>query len=637
MSCKQPLLKFFSVFSFIILFVSSATAADEVRTWSDATGRFKIEAKFVSQADGKVKLEQTNGKTVEIGVKQLSEADQKFLKELESNPFKAADPKNPFMEADSEKDTKSGESPSAAPGKIDWSRSEEIDLDSYGDGWDVAALPEGDLDFVPKTIKLPNRTEFFEGMKSLAISRVARKAAVGYLWTFSTKNNLPRTRVVLCDLEAGRVSGEVMENVEALPVTVHPDGRQVLMRSAKRNEIGLEIWTIQGKRATRDSSWHPFKEEWSRDKELQWARFADEKTLILKHKNGWVTIWDFETRQPVCEFQIDGGCLPALSADGTTLAFYKGQRIGLFDVHTHEVIAMQKAPRKLNWPNLAFSPSQKRLACVAFQDILIWEIETGELYLDFKPAGLVINTAPRFADDDFLLVGNRYLIELENMIKLWDYEGGEQVRAVGGTTFFAVSPQNRPGALMPTLIPHEGAMNALNSALNEPDLFVFRSGSKVKLDVAGINGSHRAEVEASIRAKLAEMDIEIDNNAAVTVKASVSGPKSEEMNYISSGTYTVQIYRTNLELISEGAAIWQSSGTNIPHFVSLNRGENLGDVLREKSKQPAYGFYKKVVLPKFVQKPLGGSQPGKTSGQTIGVSKVVPTTSSSGRTPRGSR
>jgi len=159
----------------------------------------------------------------------------------------------------------------------------------------------------------------------------------------------------------------------------------------------------------------------------------------------------------------------------------------------------------------------------------------------------------------------------------------------------------------------------------------------VKLDVAGINGSHRAEVEASIRAKLAEMDIEIDNNAAVTVKASVSGPKSEEMNYISSGTYTVQIYRTNLELIYEGAAIWQSSGTNIPHFVSLNRGENLGDVLREKSKQPAYGFYKKVVLPKFVQKPLGGSQPGKTSGQTIGVSKVVPTTSSSGRTPRGSR
>lgn len=630
---KSPSLKS-RVLPFLATLALSATAfSQEIRTWSDSTGKFKIQAKFVSQANGKVKLEREDGRPIEIGLNQLSEDDQKYLKDLESNPFKPADPANPFMVAD---DDGTNPSPTSPSGKIDWGNAQTIDIDSYGDGWDVAAPEDGELDFVPKTVKLPNRTEFFEKMQGLAISPGAKKAAIGYLWTFGTKNKQPRSRVVVCDLTTGRVTGEVMENVEAVPVAMHPDGRRVLMKSAKRDENGVEVWTIQGKRTTRDNSWHPYNPDWNRDQELQWARFADETTLILKHKNGWMTIWDFETHTLKCQFQIDGGCQPALSADGKTLAFYKGERIGLIDVQTHEVIAMQKAPRRLNWPLFAFSPSQKRLACNAFQDVLVWNVETGELYRDFKPSGIVINSTPHFADDDFILLGSRYLIELENMIKLWDYDGGEQVRSVGGTTFFAVSPQNRPGALMPTLIPHEGAMNALNSALNEPDLFVFREGSNVKLDVAGINGSHRADVEANLRAKLAEMNITVDDNAKVTMKASTSGPKSEEMRYIGSGTYNVQIYRTNLELIFEGATIWQSSGTNIPSFVSLNRGENLGDVLREKSKQPAYGFYKTVVLPKFVQKPLGGSQPGRTNSQTIGVSKVVPTTSA-GQSPRGRR
>jgi len=72
---------------------------------------------------------------------------------------------------------------------------------------------------------------------------------------------------------------------------------------------------------------------------------------------------------------------------------------------------------------------------------------------------------------------------------------------------------------------------------------------------------------------------------------------------------------------------WQSSGTNIPHFVHIGRDENLGDVLDKKSKQADYSFFKNIVLPKFLQKPSGESRPGQHSGQTIGQSTIVPTTS----------
>ncbi len=452
------------------------------------------------------------------------------------------------------------------------------------------------------------------------------------------KNKGPQTRLVMCDLEKGRVVGGATVTAEMVPLALHPDGKHILMKSAARNQYEIEIWSMQGNKAVRERTLDPYQAEWKRSKEVQWARFANEKSLILKHANGWVTIWDFEAMQPVCHFVIDGGCTPALSADGKTLAFYRGERIGLFDVETHEVIAIQKAPRRLSWPNFSWSPSEKRLACVAFNSLLVWDVETGEIYRDFETPGLNINGMPKFSNDDFILLGNRYLIELENMIKLWDYEGAAQVQAVGGTTFFAVSPQNALGALMPTLIPHEAAKNALDAALNEPDLFIFRKGATVRLDTSGIPASHKATVEANLRSKLEAMEININPSASLIVKASVSGPKQQQMNYTRSGTYTVQVYRTLIEFMYEGKTIWQASGTNIPHFVSIGRDENLGDILREKSKQPAYRFYKSVILPKFVQKPIGDSTAGRQGGQTIGASKVVPTTSSSSRRrPTGRR
>lgn len=610
-----------------ILLLQGHLFAEEIRTWTDQTGRFKIEAKFVDQNEGKIKLQRSDGRIFEIDLLKLSKADQNYVKELEKSPFKAADGDNPFMPSKEDANSPARDTTkSGAAGPVDWGNSQQLDLDSFGDGWNFQPSESAELNFVPKSVELPKRVEFFEKMQSMAINREAQKAVIGYLWTFATKDKGPQSRVVMCDLAQGTVASEISVGTEMVPLALHPDGKTVLMKSSERNRDALEFWTILGGKVERGERFQSHNDAWGRQSEVQWASFADAQTLVMKHSNGWVSLWDLQTRQPVCHFAIEGGCTPAITGDGQFLAFYKQERIGLFEIPTRQVIAMQKSPRRLNWPHFAFSPSEKRLGCVAFNTILVWSTETGELYRDFETPGIHINTAPHFADDDFLLVGGRYLVELENMIKLWDYEGGEQVKAVGGTTFFAVSPQNRPGALMPTLIPHESAMQALDAALNEPDLFVFREGVSVRLDVGGIPAAQRAGVEADLRSSLEKMNIQIADGAPLTVKASISGPKQEQMNYTRSGTYTVQVYRTLLEFVYEGKTIWQSSGTNIPHFVSIGAGENLGDILREKSKGPAYGFYQSVVLPKFIQKPQGTADPGRSSGQTLGVSKVVPTT-----------
>jgi S1-C subfamily serine protease len=55
---------------------------DAFRTWTDKTGKFKLEAQFVSLADGKVLLKRRDGDTLTVPFASLSPADQLFLKDI---------------------------------------------------------------------------------------------------------------------------------------------------------------------------------------------------------------------------------------------------------------------------------------------------------------------------------------------------------------------------------------------------------------------------------------------------------------------------------------------------------------------------------------------------------------------------
>lgn len=67
------------------------SASQDVRTWKDATGKFTMQAKFISYEDGIVHLETDGGKSIKISIDKLSAADQKAVEEIQAeaaeNPF----------------------------------------------------------------------------------------------------------------------------------------------------------------------------------------------------------------------------------------------------------------------------------------------------------------------------------------------------------------------------------------------------------------------------------------------------------------------------------------------------------------------------------------------------------------------
>ncbi len=514
----------------LVLCLTTVLAAQDMRTWSDASGKFKIKAKFVSEDAGTVTLETDDGKELEIEVKKLSSADQKVIadlkKEMSNNPFKAKDgdpfkPKGTGTSKSTPKKTttKDESATELRVVKVDWSEAELIPLGASSDEWKLEVLPSGEetqFKSRMKTVALPPKTNFFEGVKGLAINPVAKKAVVGYV--LGEPKPQGTTRVVICDLETGKAGTVATAQGQMTPIALHDDGKQILMR---REEWGmgnldrLEVWTLKGSKVAKQVEIVPFAESNGGEKDVMWAEFIDEETLAFSSRNGRVALWKFPEMTPICYFETVNGAVPALSPDRKYIAFSNGEQMGLFDVAKHEVALQRPAPSKLQWPYMAFSPSGKRIGCVAFDKVLCWETETGELINEIPANGAHFHGQIDYPHDSFLLAGGKTLVDIDNQLKLWHYDGAEQLHTAGGWTFMATTDGSKPGALIAAQLPHPAALDIQKKVLTDPSLFVFKAGMKVKLDVNGITDpAARDKVTQSLTKKLKDMDCTISRAIA---------------------------------------------------------------------------------------------------------------------------
>ncbi len=602
--------------------------AEESRQWSDATGKFKIEGSFQGMAGTKVKLKQKSGKTIEIELAKLSKSDQDYVAAADANPFKdAAEGDNPFEASGDDPAMEKEVSPKNTGGggertvQVDWDQADVILVDADSE-WNAEVAPHPGLDGKTKPIALPQKADFFEGLKGIAVSTVAKRAVVGYVLGGSNQNG--GVRLVMCDLKTGKTAGVATGPGKMVPIALHDDGKQIVMR---RDDFGfgnidrLEVWTMQGKTVRKSLTWTPYDNAQNGDRDVMWAEFIDADHLATSSRGGRIAIWEFATAKPICVIETVVGAVPCMSGDRKWIAFNNGERFGLFSVADRKIVAVEATPAKLQWPYMAFSPSGKRLACIAFDRILVWETATGKLLQDFQTPGLHIHGAIGFPDDNFLLGNNKYLIDLENRLKLWEYSGAEQLVTVGSQALAGLGAHNAPGALLTLDLPHAGARDLLKKALTDPDLFVFKAGTTVKLDVSGVPVADQEYVTEALTKKLGEMDCKVAPEGTISVVAKVEGPKEREVSYFSSGDYKVQEYITSLSLVYQGQPAWFTNSSNVPGMLWLKKGENIEGVLRKASEKPSMGLYDSVILPRFLQKPAAGQ--GAIGRQTLGASTLT--------------
>ncbi len=614
--------------------VTSANAADDkLRTWTDAKGKFTIKAKMTSLTEGVVTLEKEDGTELEIELKKLSPADQKFAadaaKDDADNPFKTKSD-DPFKPKAKGGKTKSGgkTSTSAEAGaeptvvKVNLSSADQISLTAPEGEWKVEIpKPADEARFKPKTAPLPNKSNFFEKLKGVAVNLAAKKAAVGFV--LDQPKPAGTTRVVVCDLATGKSGSVATAPGQMSPLALHDDGRQIVMR---REEFGfgnndrLEVWTPKGTTVMKSVSWTPYGEENGGARDVVWAEFLDAETLATSSRAGKVALWKFPDIEPICTFATCGDAVPGLSPDRKLIGYCNGKEMGLFDVTSRQVVAQQGIPQTLQWPYMAFSPSGKQLGCAASDKIFVWDVASGKLERTIPGNGISVHGGIEFPADGFILANSKYLFDIENQLKLWTYDGGEEVRSAGGWTFFGTTDgDKKPGALVAAQIPHPAATDLLKKALTDPSLFVLKAGTTVKINVSGIrDASQQARVKESLTKRLQANGCQAGENGTIELVATFDGPKEKKVSFRKPGDFTLQEYVSKVQFVYQGQSAWESGSSNVPVFMlNLKPGENIVTALKEREK-PDYAFFERVELPKFLQKPASGKGPNNmlTLGQT---------------------
>jgi hypothetical protein len=138
---------------------ASLFAQNGIREWSDSTGKHKIKGRLVEVRDGVAYLKTSEGKSVNVPVARLSEADQEFIRSNSDNPFQES---NSMESGDSASSRNAASTPSTKADagvsdatawngqlKIDWSDVEELNRDAEGN-WDAGAFGASEDALTPK-------------------------------------------------------------------------------------------------------------------------------------------------------------------------------------------------------------------------------------------------------------------------------------------------------------------------------------------------------------------------------------------------------------------------------------------------------------------------------------------------------
>lgn len=611
--------------------VGAVVCAGEVREWSDASGKFKIKASFVSSKSGTVTLEKEGGGEVEIELKKLSAADQKFIADLdkpaEENPFKPKE-ENPFK-SKPDKSKPDGTPSPAKPEEATKPVELKVVVPDFSDAVELlTTAPDMPWKFDPpdseiprgeskrKPISLPRKSDFFEATKGFVGSPSGKVGAIGYSAQKPGPNQPATTRILVCSLETSKLMTEATAPGKYIPLAIHNDGKTVLV---KRDEFGfgnqdrLELWQVASKTITRTIQWVPYDDGKGGDRDVSWGSFLGDDRMITVSNKGRLIIWSIDEIKPLLTMDIQSGGKPAISPDQKYVAFSTGKDVAVLDLAREEVVATLSIPA-VQWPAMAFSTNRKRLAMAAFDRLFVWDFATGDLCCEMPYQGINVSGNITWTSDEHVLLGNRFLIDVDSQVKLWDYQGAEFALQLAGITWFVFTDgHQQPGALLGAQLPPASVKDALAKAMSEPDFFVLQPGTTVRIDVSGVDAAGRDFAEKALTARLKDAGFEVGPKGTILLVAQTEVGKERQVSFHSFGrfgsqNYTVRDYFSRVKFIYNGQEVWQTSTGNVPGIIHLSEGETIEQYLK-KSEKFNFDWFGKLDLPKLLQKPSPAARP----------------------------
>jgi hypothetical protein len=506
----------------------------------------------------------------------------------------------------------------------DWSAATMAEMPPDGP-WslDVGPAPAAsDADARLRALPVPPKVDFFEKTKGLVVNAPASHALVG----FSVDNPRPGSgRVVLGDLRSGKLLGQFRAAGPITPLALSDEGDRALIRIDEfgfGNSYRLELWELASDGLRKAWSIAPYGDMEGGDRDVKWARFLGPDRFATLGGKGKLVVWDLEPVKPRTIVAVDENCTPGLSPDGRFLAFGDKGNVGVLEVESGRIAALQTIPSQhVAWPSLGFSPSGKKLACTSGSKLYVWNTDDGsglpEILL--APVAAGPGAATIWTDEEHVLIAERTLVDVASQVKMWQYGGAEAVVGdrAGVCWFLLRMSPKQAGAVVPAKLPQPAAVETLKRALADPNYFALRPGATVSIDANAIpDASRRAAVVQSLTDRLAQVEVKVAAGSPLVLSATVTPGKERKISYRSFGPgmrtddFTIRPQISGVKLTYQGQVAWEASASTLPmmDFAHLGPNETLADHVK-KFEQPNYGFFENLEIPRLVARPRPGGGP----------------------------
>lgn len=608
------------------VFVDFAAADNASRKWSDQSGKFEVEAKLIKFADGKVELLKEDGLAITVPLTVLSEADQKYVKELNDKTV------DPFA----------GGAPAVGGTKPGMTKTtlSSAGLALLSDDSAVKELPtEGTEVFVKISEPVssvepdpsptaPKFQQFLRAMEGFdAYARVSMPILIDPA-TSTYAVSAHRLSNAVADNEFGKIyliqasqktPKVVLNGKPTVKIIDHhvASGRSlVLVGVGDNTERGGDL-VILDKLATGApvalTRWHlPNWDTNGFKPQVQFGKLLDEQTALVR-VNNIIYVWNLQTGELVYKINdLASGSKIRMSGTGKYLAIPASGGCRLIDLAKQELIGLVPFPSTLT-PEVHFSPNGGRLAMTAGNQFVIWDLKEAAVSAEAtigKPCG-----------DFFGWIGEKYiltslggLIDPELRMGVWEYgmpSGKRVITMPGGVV--TLHKDYKMSSLVSMPIPH-GPVASVIKKLSSKDasMLVVKPGTEVALSVKGIEGTDVDAIRAGLQAAVERAGWKVVQSSPIQVSAIIGRGKKRKMSFRSLGsplfggnseTVSITPYTAGLTVTKGKDLLWsRSSRSMVPYIIHMEKGESIKQAVKKYEKADPE-FFKRLTFPPSILKP----------------------------------
>lgn len=512
------------------------SAAESVRTWTDATGTFSVRAKIVGFQAGVVRLTKEDGTTVSLPLDRLSAGDQAYVRAYDaSNPFR---PKTPGTTIGGTASPAGGSSaaPSAAPSgmasgvtprpgsfskvsgpQVVWADVPRLSLGSGTTPFKTTLSPVVPLaPMYERSFSLPSG-QAFERLGGLWLDGQSSSGLLG-LW-YEPPQSAVSTRVMRIDLSSGRADKPVDLPAGATPIGWDGVGRRAVVRDIAGKDSNGAFLAVLGMTET---GWDwlvtikPF-EPAQGPEQIVWAAFFQNERLATLSDTGRLVVWSLTTGEALAYERLYPDVAVRRSEDGRVLAFASGATVQFIDVTNLSPVGCLSGMTATK--AIAFSPDGTQVA-VRAQNGGIWKLADMSKVIEFDGSNV---SGPMFFADSRSLFDGARMLDAATGVRIFEIKGSiGPSGSAGDKAWFVYEDKTKKTRMMNPEKPRPSNADEKIAAMGpEPKGFILPPNQPIRIDVKLLpKGEDHAKVQAHLEESVKKAGHEVDDNATMTLVAS---------------------------------------------------------------------------------------------------------------------